>query len=159
MWDQSLLMKSWGLKLISLLWVEQLSLGKKALLSWYLREKLYPITTFWRGWELRVRILEQRGYSPPILSRVCRDSPAFPQTLNILSLVPSCVRSVDMAFTTLDSPLDSPLEIRILHATSVLLPRALNSWIESQLWDARMIPSTVSQQHPPNKLIKQLCWL
>lgn len=29
MWDQSLLMKSWGLKLISLLWVEQLSLGKK----------------------------------------------------------------------------------------------------------------------------------
>lgn len=51
MWDQSLLTKSWGLKLISLLWVELLSLGKKVL--------------FWLCWVGTSADLSQGKIPPP----------------------------------------------------------------------------------------------
>lgn len=126
MWDQSLLMKSWGLKLISLLWVEQLSLGKKVLfwLCWVgtsadlIQGKTLPHNHPLDGLGVKGEDPQGEGVFPAILSEVCKDSPGFPQTLWMyyLWMVPflaHCVRRVDMAFTALDSP----LEIGILHAT------------------------------------------
>lgn len=123
MWDRSLLMKSRGLKLISLLWVEQLSLAKKVSfwLCWVgtsadlIQGKPLPHNHLLEGLGVKG---EERGWFPTILSEVCKDSPGFPQTLGMcyLWMVPflsHCMRSMDMAFTALDSP----LEIGILCAT------------------------------------------